>query len=35
MSGVRGSGRSVLAARHDDNDDDEYIYIYVYVCVGV
>ena len=24
-SGERGSGISVLAARHDDDDDDEYI----------
>ena len=28
-SGERGSGISVLAARHDD-DDDIYIYIYIY-----
>ncbi len=27
-SGERGSGISVLAARHDDDDDDIYIYIY-------
>ena len=26
--GERGSGRSVLIVRHDDNDDDIYIYIY-------
>ena len=32
-SGERGSGISVLAARHDD--DDIYIYIYIYVCVCV
>ena len=25
-SGERGSGISVLAARHDDDDDDDYIY---------
>ncbi len=36
-SGERGSGISVLAARHDDDDDDKhysngpkYIYIYIY-----
>ena len=29
-SGERGSGISVLAARHDD-DDDIYIYIYIYI----
>ena len=29
-SGERGSGISVLAARHDD-DDDVYIYIYIYI----
>ena len=34
-SGVRGSGISVLAARHDDEDDDDYIYIYIYICVCV
>ena len=28
-SGERGSGISVLAARHND-DDDIYIYIYIY-----
>ena len=28
-SGERGSGISVLVARHDDNDD--YIYIYIYI----
>ena len=36
--GERGSGRSVLAVRHDDDDDDDvyyrsidnYIYIYIY-----
>ena len=33
-SGERGSGISMLAARHDD-DDDIYIYIYVCVCVCV
>ena len=33
-SGERGSGISVLAARHDD-DDDIYIYIYVCVCLCV
>ena len=27
-NGERGSGKSVLAARHDDNDDDD-IYIYI------
>ena len=27
--GERGSGISVLAARHDDDDDDIYIYIYI------
>ena len=31
-SGERGSGISVLAARHDDDDDDDiYIYIYIYI----
>ena len=29
--GERGSGISVLAARHDDDDDDIYIYIYIYI----
>ena len=29
MGGVRGSGRSVLAARHDDDDDDFFFY---FVC---
>ena len=29
--GERGSGISVLIARHDD-DDDVYIYIYIYIC---
>ena len=29
-SGERGSGISVLVARHDD-DDDIYIYIYIYI----
>ena len=29
-SGERGSGISVLPARHDDDDDDIYIYIYIY-----
>ena len=29
-SGERGSGISVLAARHDDDDD---IYIYIYTAV--
>ena len=29
-SGERGSGISVLAARHDDVDDDLFIYSYVY-----
>ena len=32
-SGERGSGISVLAARHDD--DDVYIYIYIYICIYV
>ena len=32
-SGERGSGISVLAARHDDDDDDNDIYVYVCVCV--
>ena len=27
-SDERGSGISILAARHDDDDDDIYIYIY-------
>ena len=30
-SGERGSGISVLVARHDNNDDI-YIYIYIYIC---
>ena len=30
-SGERGSGISVLAARHDDDDD---IYIYIYIRIG-
>ena len=30
-SGERGSGISVLAARHDDDDDDYDIYIYIYI----
>ena len=30
-NGERGSGISVLAARHDDDDDDIYIYIYIYI----
>ena len=30
-SGERGSGISVLAARHDDDDDDIYMYIYIYI----
>ena len=29
-SGERGSGISVLAARHDDDDIYLYIYIYIY-----
>ena len=33
-SGERGSGISVLAARHDDNDDI-YIYIYIYIYISV
>ena len=33
-SGERGSGVSVLAARHDDDDDDDiYIYIYIYIYI--
>ena len=37
-SGDRGSGISVLAARHDDDDDDDiyiYIYVYIFMCVCV
>ena len=30
-SGERGSGISVLPARHDDDDDDNYIYKYIYM----
>ena len=30
-SGERGSGMSVLAARHDDDDDDD---MYIGVCRG-
>ena len=33
-SGERGSGISVLAARHDDDDDDIYIHIYIYIYIG-
>ena len=29
-SGERGSGISVLAARHGDDDDDDDTYIYIY-----
>ena len=32
-SGERGSGISVLAARHDD--DDIYIYIYTYIYIYI
>ena len=32
-SGERGSGISVLPARHDD-DDDIYIYIYIYIYIS-
>ena len=32
-SGERGSGISVLAARHDDDDDD--IYIYIHICIYI
>ena len=31
-SGERGSGISVLAARHDDDDDKSYIYNHLSVC---
>ena len=32
-SGERGSGISVLPARHDDDDDDDFLpYIYIYNC---
>ena len=34
-SGERGSGISVLAARHDDDDDDIYIYIYEYIYIYI
>ena len=34
-SGERGSGISVLAARHDDDDDDYYHKLYVYNCVQI
>ena len=36
-SGEKGSGISVLAARHydDDNDDDIYIYIYIYIYICI
>ena len=30
-SGVRGSGISVLVARHDDDDTHTHIYIYIYI----
>ena len=33
-SGERGSGISVLPARHDDDDDDIYIYIYIYIYIN-
>ena len=33
-SGERGSGISVLEARHDDDDDNDiYIYIYIYIYI--
>ena len=32
-SGERGSGISVLAARHDDDDDDDIYIVGVFVCV--
>ena len=31
--GERGSGISVLVARHDNDDDDIYIYIYIYIYI--
>ena len=30
-SGERGSGISVLAARHDDDDDDDILYVHIFV----
>ena len=41
MDGERGSGKSVLAAPHDDDDDDMYVYIsismriymYIFMCI--
>ena len=34
-SGERGSGISVLPARHDDDDDDIFMYVCVCVCVSI
>ena len=34
-SGERGSGISVLVARHDDDDDDDDIFIYIYIYGGL
>ena len=35
-SGERGSGISVLPARHDDDDDDDiYIYIYIFLSISL
>ena len=33
--GERGSGISVLAARHDDGDDDVYIYMILYIYIYI
>ena len=35
MGGERGSGRSMLAAQHDDDNDDLSIYIYIYIYMYV
>ena len=35
MGGGRESGRSILAARHDDDKDISYIYIYIYVYIYI
>ena len=33
-NGLRGSGISVLPARHDDDDDDD-IYIFIYINIYI
>ena len=34
-SGERGSGISVLAARHDDDDDDDEIFLILFYCIDL